>query len=89
MLCCVIEGDFQAPNWLDLQRLHHNLREHRVRALPLLQRPAARAGRRRGGGNSSCSSLYSAGLTDASPLINKVKSSGANMLFPVSYLKST
>src|ERR1700734_859959 len=21
---CVIEGDFQAPNWLDLQRLHHN-----------------------------------------------------------------
>jgi hypothetical protein len=20
----VIEGDFQAPNWLDLQRLHHN-----------------------------------------------------------------
>lgn len=29
---------------------------------------------------------YSAGLTDASPLINKVKSSGANMLFPVSYL---
>jgi branched-chain amino acid transport system substrate-binding protein len=29
---------------------------------------------------------YSAGLTDAGPLINKVKSSGANMLFPVSYL---
>ena len=29
---------------------------------------------------------YSAGLTDASPLINKVKSSDANMLFPVSYL---
>jgi branched-chain amino acid transport system substrate-binding protein len=29
---------------------------------------------------------YSAGLIDASPLINKVKSSGANMLFPVSYL---
>ena len=29
---------------------------------------------------------YSAGLTDASPLINKVKDSGANMLFPVSYL---
>jgi branched-chain amino acid transport system substrate-binding protein len=29
---------------------------------------------------------YSAGLSDASPLINKVKSSGANMLFPVSYL---
>src|ERR1700719_3227627 len=29
---------------------------------------------------------YSAGLTDASPLINKVKSSGASMLFPVSYL---
>src|SRR5271154_7322189 len=29
---------------------------------------------------------YSAGLTDASPLINKVKASGANMLFPVSYL---
>src|SRR3974390_2905861 len=29
---------------------------------------------------------YSTGLTDASPLINKVKASGANMLFPVSYL---
>jgi branched-chain amino acid transport system substrate-binding protein len=29
---------------------------------------------------------YSAGLTDASPLINKVKATGANMLFPVSYL---
>src|SRR5271156_880945 len=29
---------------------------------------------------------YSAGLTDASPLINKDKASGANMLFPVSYL---
>jgi branched-chain amino acid transport system substrate-binding protein len=29
---------------------------------------------------------YSAGFTDASPLINKVKASGANMLFPVSYL---
>ena len=29
---------------------------------------------------------YSAGVTDASPLINKVKASGANMLFPVSYL---
>jgi branched-chain amino acid transport system substrate-binding protein len=29
---------------------------------------------------------YSAGMTDASPLINKVKASGANMLFPVSYL---
>ena len=29
---------------------------------------------------------YSAGLTDASPLINKIKASGANMLFPVSYL---
>jgi branched-chain amino acid transport system substrate-binding protein len=29
---------------------------------------------------------YSAGLTDASPLSNKVKASGANMLFPVSYL---
>jgi len=29
---------------------------------------------------------YSAGLTDASPLINKVKASGATMLFPVSYL---
>src|SRR6202166_1985307 len=29
---------------------------------------------------------YSAGLTDASPLINKVKASGADMLFPVSYL---
>ncbi len=29
---------------------------------------------------------YSAGLTDAAPLINKVKASGANMLFSVSYL---
>jgi branched-chain amino acid transport system substrate-binding protein len=29
---------------------------------------------------------YSAGLTDAGPLINKVRASGANMLFPVSYL---
>jgi branched-chain amino acid transport system substrate-binding protein len=29
---------------------------------------------------------YSAGFTDASPLINKVKASGANALFPVSYL---
>jgi branched-chain amino acid transport system substrate-binding protein len=29
---------------------------------------------------------YSAGLTDASPLINKVKATGANMLIPVSYL---
>jgi len=29
---------------------------------------------------------YSAGLTDASPLINKVRASGANMMFPVSYL---
>jgi branched-chain amino acid transport system substrate-binding protein len=29
---------------------------------------------------------YSAGFTDASPLLNKVKASGANMLFPVSYL---
>ena len=29
---------------------------------------------------------YSAGFTDGSPLINKVKSSGANMLFSVSYL---
>ena len=29
---------------------------------------------------------YAAGLTDASPLINKVRASGANMLFPVSYL---
>ena len=25
--CCVIQGDFQAPNWLDLQRLHHNRRK--------------------------------------------------------------
>jgi hypothetical protein len=25
----VIEGDFQAPNWLDLQRLHHNPQGHR------------------------------------------------------------
>jgi branched-chain amino acid transport system substrate-binding protein len=32
---------------------------------------------------------YSAGFTDASPLINKVKSSGANALFSVSYLIST
>lgn len=29
---------------------------------------------------------YSAGFTDAGPLINKVKASGANMLFAVSYL---
>jgi branched-chain amino acid transport system substrate-binding protein len=29
---------------------------------------------------------YSAGFTDASPLLNKVKASGANMLFAVSYL---
>ncbi|HEV2550501.1 MAG TPA: ABC transporter substrate-binding protein [Stellaceae bacterium] len=29
---------------------------------------------------------YSAGISDAGPLMNKVKSSGANMLFPVSYL---
>lgn len=29
---------------------------------------------------------YSANLSDASPLISKVKASGANMLFPVSYL---
>jgi branched-chain amino acid transport system substrate-binding protein len=29
---------------------------------------------------------YSAGLADAGPLINKVRASGANMLFPVSYL---
>jgi len=29
---------------------------------------------------------YSAGLTDAGPLINKVKAAGANMLLPVSYL---
>jgi len=29
---------------------------------------------------------YSAGLTDAGPLISKVKASGANMMFPVSYL---
>jgi branched-chain amino acid transport system substrate-binding protein len=29
---------------------------------------------------------YSAGISDAGPLMNKVKASGANMLFPVSYL---
>lgn len=29
---------------------------------------------------------YSAGFTDASPLINKVKASGANMMFSLSYL---
>jgi branched-chain amino acid transport system substrate-binding protein len=29
---------------------------------------------------------YSAGFTDAGPLVNKVRSSGANMLFAVSYL---
>ena len=29
---------------------------------------------------------YSAGISDAGPLINKVKASSANMLFPVSYL---
>ena len=33
-----------------------------------------------------CSKPSSAGFADASPLINKVKASGANMLFPVSYL---
>src|ERR1700726_555733 len=31
---------------------------------------------------------YSAGFTDASPLINKVKSSGANTMFSVSYLNA-
>ena len=39
----MIKGDFQAPNWLDLQRLHHNLiaqlmavrRPERVRSLSL------------------------------------------------------
>lgn len=29
---------------------------------------------------------YSAGFTDASPLVNKIKASGAEILFPVSYL---
>ena len=29
----MIEGDFQAPNWLDLQRLHHNPREHPPKGL--------------------------------------------------------
>jgi hypothetical protein len=29
----VIQGDFQAPNWLDLQRLHHNHRSHDDRQL--------------------------------------------------------
>jgi len=29
---------------------------------------------------------YSAGFTDASPLVNKIKGSGAEILFPVSYL---
>lgn len=29
---------------------------------------------------------YSAGFTDASPLVNKIKASGADVLFPVSYL---
>ncbi|MGH6684004.1 MAG: ABC transporter substrate-binding protein [Pseudolabrys sp.] len=29
---------------------------------------------------------YSAGFADSGPLINKVKASGANMLFPISYL---
>jgi branched-chain amino acid transport system substrate-binding protein len=29
---------------------------------------------------------YSAGFADASPLVNKIKASGANMVFPVSYL---
>src|SRR6202000_1573313 len=29
---------------------------------------------------------YSAGFTDAGPLINKVKASGANTLFSISYL---
>lgn len=29
---------------------------------------------------------YSAGFADASPLVNKIRASGANMVFPVSYL---
>jgi branched-chain amino acid transport system substrate-binding protein len=29
---------------------------------------------------------YSAGFADASPLVNKIKATGANMVFPVSYL---
>lgn len=29
---------------------------------------------------------YAAGFTDASPLVNKIKASGASMVFPVSYL---
>ena len=28
----MIEGDFQAPNWLDLQRLHHNPPRRRLRS---------------------------------------------------------
>jgi branched-chain amino acid transport system substrate-binding protein len=32
------------------------------------------------------SEAYSAGFTDASPLVNKIKASGAEIIFPVSYL---
>jgi hypothetical protein len=35
----VIEGDFQAPNWLDLQRLHHN-RPMRLRPHPESKPPS-------------------------------------------------
>jgi hypothetical protein len=47
----VIEGDFQASNWLDLQRLHHNrLKERavshndqRTRIAPLIRKRVDRA----------------------------------------------
>src|SRR6202158_3277465 len=39
-----------------------------------------------GGGEIVLSEPYSAGFADAGPLINKVKASGADMLFSVSYL---
>ena len=31
----MIQGDFQAPNWLDLQRLHHNRQEDVRKLEPL------------------------------------------------------
>ena len=39
----MIEGDFQAPNWLDLQRLHHNPRA----GCMLVSPPTLRLGRAR------------------------------------------
>jgi hypothetical protein len=51
----VIEGDFQASNWLDLQRLHHNRLEHALLAdEPRKQLPDDKPGDRhfRGGDRS-------------------------------------